>query len=293
LTARAQPRLGLVGLLLVVPIAALLAVGAGGPERSARVLGPVITAGLALIAMVAFWWENWPGTRLRASWSGWFNTALIAAGAVAFERLSNLVVADRVTLAAGAFVAMLELTLVGEGWPLHRPGRIEGVYAVAASWAIAAVVYVAFADVRHDVGPALIVIGAWQALFFVAWQGWPFSAIAARAPRLICAHAAVLAGGVGTYLVVHDALGVANAPLAAAAACFVSAALLVGMQFEDWLGRTAILVGTVAMTVVLDVVLHAIVSDDGWVIHVGLNALGVSIILHVAIGRRWPFAAAP
>jgi hypothetical protein len=32
------------------------------------------------------------------------------------------------------------------------------------------------------------------------------------------------------------------------------------------------------------------VSADDWVTHVGLNALGVSIILHVAIGRRWPFA---
>jgi hypothetical protein len=32
-------------------------------------------------------------------------------------------------------------------------------------------------------------------------------------------------------------------------------------------------------------------SADEWVTHVGLNALGVSIILHVAIGRRWPFAA--
>jgi hypothetical protein len=32
------------------------------------------------------------------------------------------------------------------------------------------------------------------------------------------------------------------------------------------------------------------VSADEWVTHVGLNALGVSIVLHVAIGRRWPFA---
>jgi hypothetical protein len=28
-----------------------------------------------------------------------------------------------------------------------------------------------------------------------------------------------------------------------------------------------------------------------WVGHVALNALAVSVILHVAIGRRWPFQA--
>ena len=45
-------------------------------------LGPLVTYSLPLIAMVAFWWEDWPGTRLRASWSGWADTLLIACGAV-------------------------------------------------------------------------------------------------------------------------------------------------------------------------------------------------------------------
>jgi hypothetical protein len=31
------------------------------------------------------------------------------------------------------------------------------------------------------------------------------------------------------------------------------------------------------------------VSADDWVEHASLNALSTSIILHVAIGRRWPF----
>jgi hypothetical protein len=30
-------------------------------------------------------------------------------------------------------------------------------------------------------------------------------------------------------------------------------------------------------------------SPDAWVAHAGLNAIAVSTILHVAIGRRWPF----
>jgi hypothetical protein len=33
-------------------------------------------------------------------------------------------------------------------------------------------------------------------------------------------------------------------------------------------------------------------SPDEWVSHVALDAIGVSVILHVAIGRRWPFAGA-
>jgi hypothetical protein len=33
-------------------------------------------------------------------------------------------------------------------------------------------------------------------------------------------------------------------------------------------------------------------SPDEWVTHASLNAIGVGVILHVAIGRRWPFARA-
>ena len=84
--AARQPRVGLLGLLLVVPIAGVLAVGAGGADGSVLVLGPLVTYALPLVAMVAFWWEDWPGTRLRSSWSGWADTALIAAGAVGADR---------------------------------------------------------------------------------------------------------------------------------------------------------------------------------------------------------------
>jgi hypothetical protein len=31
---------------------------------------------------------------------------------------------------------------------------------------------------------------------------------------------------------------------------------------------------------------------EAWVSHVALNAVAVGVLLHVAIGRRWPFAAA-
>jgi hypothetical protein len=101
----------------------------------------------------------------------------------------------------------------------------------------------------------------------------------------------VLGAGVGTFLVVHGALGVGTEPLAAGAACMVAAALLVGMQFEGWLDRTATLIASVVAAFVLLVTLSAVASDE-WVTHAALNALGVSIILHVAIGRRWPFVSA-
>src|SRR5690349_5700500 len=77
-----QPRLGVVGLSLVVPIAALLALGWGGAEGSVVVLGPIVTYALPVVVMIAFWWEDWPGTRLRASLSGWANTVLIVVGGV-------------------------------------------------------------------------------------------------------------------------------------------------------------------------------------------------------------------
>src|SRR5436189_50092 len=64
--AARQPALGLAGLVLVVPVAVVLGAGAGGLEPSLRVLGPLSTFGLPVVAMIAFWWEDWPGTRLKA-----------------------------------------------------------------------------------------------------------------------------------------------------------------------------------------------------------------------------------
>ena len=30
-------------------------------------------------------------------------------------------------------------------------------------------------------------------------------------------------------------------------------------------------------------------EPEDWVAHAGLNAIGAGVILHVAIGKRWPF----
>jgi hypothetical protein len=141
------------------------------------------------------------------------------------------------------------------------------------------------------------------------WRGWPFSTIAAWARRLSCAHAVVIAGGILTYVVADDLLGLDDTRVAAVAGCFVAAGLMFGMLFEDWLSgrlstyaeRAALLVLTLALAALLAVVLGvtadalplAQVSPDEWVEHAALNALSISIILHVAIGRRWPFQRPP
>ena len=117
---------------------------------------------------------------------------------------------------------MLQLTLVGERWPLHTlPSRAAGLLAVAVAWAVALLAYFAAAGAREALGGVLILIGAFQTLFYVVWAGWPFSLVATRARRLPCAHVTVVAAGVVTYLVL---------PLRADpfAACFIAAALVVG-----------------------------------------------------------------
>jgi hypothetical protein len=220
-------------------------------------------------------------------------------------------------LAGTASVAMLQITLVGEGWPLRRlrPMR-AGPLAVAISWAVALVVYVTLVGVvppagsgltaRHgpvpgaELGAVLVLVGAWQVLCYVTWRGWPFSTIANRATRLITAHVVVLGGGILSYAVAHAVLGIDAVRTAAVAGCFIAAGLLFGMLLEGWLGdlpapveRAVLLLATLPLTAVLAVALDAAagtvhfsrVTADDWVEH----ALSTAIILHVAVGRRWPF----
>jgi hypothetical protein len=338
-----QPALGLAGLLVVIPVAVALAVGAGG-EGSVVVLGPLVTFALPLVAMVAFWWEDWPGTRLHPAWSGWANTALIAAGAVVLAGIGQILAGGldpaalfstapgpghvptfpaTMPLAAAAFVAMLQLTLVGEGWPLRRLRRLPaGLVAVAVAWAVAVAMYLTLVEIQPpagsdvtardgpvpgaDLAAALVVVGAWQVLFYVVWRGWPFSCIGTRAARLSCAHTAVIGGGVLTYLAGHEPLRIEPARLAAVAGCFVAGGLMAGMLWEGWwdrrlsfgVARAAVLFGVLASAALLTVLLGVIadrlpltrVTTDEWVTHASLNAVGLSVILHVAIGRRWPFA---
>jgi hypothetical protein len=100
----------------------------------------------------------------------------------------------------------------------------------------------------------------------------------------------VIVAGVATYVVFHDDLAVGRDALAACAGCVVAAGLLAGLQFEGWLDRRATTIVTVVLAAALTVTLRA-AATDAWVIHASLNALALSTLLHVAVGRRWPFAA--
>ena len=113
-----------------------------------------------------------------------------------------------------------------------------------------------------------------------------------------------------TYLVVHVLGQVSAGRTAAVAGCVVAAGLLFGMPFEDLLyggvnraaaERVVLLALTVAFAAVLAFALFAAADAvditradaDDWVEQAALNALALSIILHVGVGRRWPFAPQP
>lgn len=331
-----QPGLGIAGLLLVVPVAVLLAIGAGGPEPSMLVLAPLVTFALPAVAMIAFWWEDWPGSSLRPGWSGLVDTALVVVAALLLSMLGQSLVGRldvqgivdptpgpghvptfpaTMPLAGAVFVAMLQLTLVCEGWPLRRlPRFVAGVAALAVAWLVAFAVYLALIEVEPqpgsgldphtgpmtngELGCLLILIGVWQVWFFVTWRGWPFGGLRRKWQRLALGNVVVLGGGLLTYTVGHEVAGLPTAALTSAGGCYIAAGLVVGMLFEGWLrSRLAVAAAVLTLSAALFVLLSAFAAAldwsrgtaEEWVAHVGLNAIGVSVVLHVAIGRRWPF----
>jgi hypothetical protein len=343
--AARQPALGLAGLVLVVPVAIALGVGAGGLEASLRVFGPLSTFGLPVVAMIAFWWEDWPGTRLKAPLSGLLDTVLVIVGAVLLTFLGQLVVGHldpqgvfdptpgpghsatfpaAMPLAGAFFVVMLQLTLVSEGWPLRRLGRLaSGATALAVAWAIALTLYLLLVKTHPkpgsglyprsggvlsgaELGAVLTAIGLWQVYFYVALRGWPFSAVAPRASRLLIANITVLGAGVLTYAILHGGVGLSPSTTTTVASSLLTAVLLHGMLFEG-LPRSpeqparerALTSGIVvplgaglygALTVLAHQAHWTTATPEQWVAYAGLNAIGLGVILHVAIGRRWPFA---
>jgi hypothetical protein len=335
-----QPGLGIAGLLLVVPVAVLLAVGAGGPEASSLVLGPLITFALPAVAMIAFWWEDWPGSSLRPGWSGLVDTGIVIVAAVLLTMLGQIVVGtldvgaivdpspgpgrvptfpSTMPLAGAAFVAMLQLTFVCEGWPLRRlPRFAAGVVALVVAWVVALAAYLLLVHVEGppgagldaqsrplsggELGCLLVLTGVWQVWFFVTWRGWPFAGITRRWLRILLGNVVVLGGGVLTYAVVHGLAGVPESTLTAVGGCYIAAGLVIGILFEGWLRSRAVVAAVVlTLTALLYVLLSWFAATldwsrataEEWVAHAGLNAIGISVVLHVAIGRRWPFPAEP
>jgi hypothetical protein len=296
-----QPAQGLSGLvLLVIPVAVILAFGAGGAQGSTIVLGPLAVFALAPTAMIAFWWENWPGTRLWASWSGWADTLLIAVVAVALTIAGQLLVGSfdlrgiflpnpapghspvfpiTLPLAGAAFVAIMQLTFVCERWPLSRFGStVGGLLALAAAWAAALLLFFGLVGFQPpsdsgliarsgplapvDLGALLVLTGLWQVWFYIAWEGWPFTRLTCRRTRLLAGNAVVVAAGIISYLLA-DAAGLAAVTMIAAAGSFIAAALLLGLLLDGWLPRSPKPSLSRPITVVVDLVLAAILYASG------------------------------
>jgi hypothetical protein len=328
-----QPRLGVAGIALVIPVALALGYGVGGMERSLLVLGPISTFALPVIAMIAFWWQDWPGTRLRQPLTGVTDTLLVVAGGVVLTIAGQAVVGHvdlrgvfdpaapparvptfpgTMTLAGAIFIAMLQLTLVCERRPLRRlPPIRAGVVALVVSWAGGVALYELIDRTpvltEGEAGSLLVCIGALQVAFHVMWQGWPFTRISSVARRLATANAAVLGGGAIAYLALAGLGHLPPVTIAAVAGSVVAAGLIVGVQFEGWTdsvlaparSRAAELAALALLSAVVYVGLRGLAragrwtraEPDAWTAYAGLNAIGVGVLLHVAIGQRWPFAS--
>ena len=330
-----QPALGLAGLTLVAPVALLLGAGFGSLERSLLVLGPIATFALPVIAMIAFWWEDWPGTIWRAPLSGLADTVLVVIGGVVATIAGQAIVSHvdlrgvfdpaaaardaptfphTMPLGAAIFVAMLQLTLVSEGCPLRRFDRyLAGALALAGAWAAGLALEQGLVSTglvpSGEFGAILVCVGGLQVAFYVVLRGWPFHSIGPAAVRLPLANAVVIAGGWAAYRLLSDAAGLTAPTISAAAGSVVAAGLIVGMQFEGSfeslltppLARIYGAAVTAAIAALLYLGLQALAHAAGWTraepedwtAYAGLNAIGVGVILHVAVGRRWPFAARP
>lgn len=231
-------------------------------------------------------------------------------------------------LAGAVFTAMLQLYFVCERWPLDRLGRVRaGVAALLVSWAVGAAAYFLFVNVSDvpaaaraadglhdpggpvplpDFGAALIVVGVWQAVLFIALRGWPVSLITRRWIRLVTGNVLVVGLGAASYAALHDLAGLAPGAITPICGCVISAALIVELLFEGWPAtllspgpkRLLTLGLTAALAVVLDFALSAYAhgvhwtraTPDDWVTTASLSFAGAGIILHVGIGLRWPFA---
>ena len=345
----AQPWLGVAGLLLGAAVFFALALGTGSTRTSLLVLGPLSTFALPAVAMVAFWWNDWPGSRLTTPWAGLTDTLLVAAASVVLTIAGQAVVerADlrgvfeaspgpgvpttfpaTMALAGAAFSAMLQLSLVCERWPLGGIGRLRsGIGALALSWAIGTGAYFLFvnldampaaeraaAGLRNpggpiagpDFGSALIAVGVWQAVFFIALRGWPVNTINRRPHRLLAGNALIVGLGALTYLVLRNLAHWRPDAISATCGSIISATLIVTMLFEGWPaawlppGPSRIL--TLALTALvalgLDRALAAYADSarwtratpNEWLTTAALSFIGAGIILHVGIGLRWPFA---
>jgi hypothetical protein len=326
-----QPRAGAAGLLVVAVFTSLLLFGWGGPEPTFRVLGVLSVYALPVAGVVALWWEDWPGAELRPRWSGLVDLVVVAVGGVVLALLAQALLqrADPgvlfeaevgpgraaaspalVPLGVSVFTVFLQITLVSEGWPWRRLGRLGGgAAALASSWLLG------LALERLLVGTngvsavtftgVLGCVSAVQVLGWVVLHGSFVSGIRSRALRLAVGNGLTIGIGLAASLVV-SAVVTDEAAVGALAAGTVGAGLVVGMLFEAWpVEQLSARTGPV-VAVVVTTALGAVGSSLGaglapllgvpareslvWSTY-ALNAVAAAVILHVGIFRRWPLSS--
>jgi hypothetical protein len=297
--------------------------------------------------MIGFLWERWPGTRVGPALSGWLDTGLVVAGAVVLTFVGQFVVYSRfdasgvftattavpraptfpstMPLAAAAFVAMLEIALVNEGWPVQRLGkRLSGPIALLMSWGAAVCLYLLLVETHpkpgsgmralhgpfsgEALGALLVCLGLWQLWFFVSLRGRPFIRIPDRRTRLLVANLVVVGIGSLSYFALRR-VGWGPSTISCAGAVAAAALLLQGMLFDGWPGAhhqaATALLWLVALTAGVSAAIYGALKaiadhahwtttrPDQWMSFACLNAIGVGVILHVGIGQRWPFGRPP
>jgi hypothetical protein len=150
-----------------------------------------------------------------------------------------------------------------------------------------------------DFGAALIAVGVWQAVFYIALHGWPVSTITRRPLRLLVGNSLVIGLGTLTYLTLRDLAHRAPDAIAAACGCIIGAVLVVAMLFDGWpaallrpgpsraltLALTALALNR-ALAAYADSVHWTRATPDDWITTAALGFAGAGIILHTGIGLR-------
>src|SRR4029077_7996944 len=123
-----------------------------------------------------------------------------------------------------------------------------------------------------DFGSALIAVGVWQAVFFIALRGWPVNTIRRRPYRLLAGNALVVGLGTLTYLVLRNLAHWQPDAISAACGSIISATLIVSMLFDGWPaarfrpapGRVLTLALTALVALALDRALAAYAGSVRW-----------------------------
>ena len=121
-----QPWVGLGGLVLSAVVFFALALGLGNTATSLLVLGPITVFAVSGVAMIGFWWNDWPGSRLNKPWTGLTDTALIIVGGSLADRLNLRLRRGKVARDHLILEPCARMGTVAEGFVLGLPAAAQG-----------------------------------------------------------------------------------------------------------------------------------------------------------------------